>query len=69
MGDPSDDPVEMRAKALFEAEGQKNLYWDEAFVKRAGTGSDTPLILNEADKAPYRERARALLIEELKSQR
>ena len=62
------DPIEMRAKALFEAERQKNLYWDEAFVKRAATGSDTPLILNEADKEPYRVRARALIIEELKAQ-
>ena len=61
------DPIEMRAKALFEAERHLNQYWDEAFVKRADPGSDTPSILNDADKQPYRERARALIVEELRA--
>ena len=69
MDDPNEDLIEQRAKALFEAEGHKDRHWDDVAVKSAGLGSDTPLILSEADKAPYRERARALLIEELKSLR
>jgi hypothetical protein len=67
--DPSEDLVEQKARTPFEAEAQKNAFWDEASAKSAGAGPNTPLIVNEADKARYRERARVLVIEVLKAQR
>ena len=69
MDDPNEDAIEKRAKALFEAEGHKDRYWGDVAVKRTGPADDTPRMMSEEDKAPYRERADALLIEELKSQR
>jgi hypothetical protein len=66
VGDPAEDIVERRAKALFEAEGHKDRHWDDASVKRVGAEALTPLLLNETDKEPYRKRAR-LLIQECKS--
>jgi hypothetical protein len=54
---------------LFDAEEHENLYWDEEAVRRTALGANTPHILTETDKKSYRDRARDLLIAELKSMR
>ena len=69
MPDPNEDEIEKRARMLFEAEEQENHYWDEESVRRTALGASTPHILTETDKKSYRDRARDLLIAELKSMR
>ena len=69
MTAPNEDEVEKRARALFDAEEHDNLYWDEVSVRRTALGANTPHILTETDKKPYRDRARDLLIAELMSMR
>jgi hypothetical protein len=66
MTDPNEDEIEKRARMLFEAEEQENHYWDEDSVRRTALA---PHILTETDKKSYRDRARDLLIAELKSMR